>query len=120
MPIATTNLATLLNDPDLLRSQSYVAGQWIDANDGATFPVTNPARGDIIANVADLTRTETARAIDAAHLVQKEWSSRTGKEKAAILRRWYDLMVANADPHRRNGQTPGGSTWRNPLWRCLC
>jgi succinate-semialdehyde dehydrogenase/glutarate-semialdehyde dehydrogenase len=92
-----TDLRSLLRDPTLLETRAYVAGEWIGADDGKTFPVTNPARGDVIAQVADLSRAEVARAIDAANTVMKDWAARTGKERAAVLRKWYDLMVANAD-----------------------
>ncbi len=92
-----TNLSDLLNDASLLATRAYLAGDWADADDGATFAVTNPARGDVIAQVADLTRAETARAIDAAYAAQKDWAQWTGKERAAVLRRWFDLMVENAD-----------------------
>ncbi len=92
-----TNLTTLLKDPSLLATRAYLAGEWVDADSGATFEVTNPARGDVIAEVADLSRAEAARAIDAAYTAQKEWAQWTGKERAAVLRRWFDLMVENAD-----------------------
>ncbi|HET7409950.1 MAG TPA: NAD-dependent succinate-semialdehyde dehydrogenase, partial [Paracoccaceae bacterium] len=92
-----TDLSTLLKDPDLLATRAYLAGEWLDADNGATFPVKNPARGDVIAEVADLTRAEAARAIDAAYAAQKEWAAWTGKERAAGLRKWFELMVANAD-----------------------
>ncbi|MFN6951426.1 MAG: NAD-dependent succinate-semialdehyde dehydrogenase [Albidovulum sp.] len=94
---SVTDLRSLLRDPSLLVTQAYVAGQWVDADDGATFPVRNPARGDVICTVPDLGRAETARAIAAADKARHEWAARTGKERAAILRKWYDLMVANAD-----------------------
>ena len=61
-----TDLRMLLKDPSLLQTRAYVAGEWIDADDGTTFPVVNPARGDIIAEVADLSRAEVARAIAAS------------------------------------------------------
>ena len=61
-----TDLASLLNDPELIATKAYLAGEWRDAKDGATFDVTNPARGDVIAKVADLSREECAEAIDAA------------------------------------------------------
>ena len=93
----TTNLSDLLKDPTLLAAKAYVAGEWLDADDGATFAVTNPARGDTIAQVADLSRAETARAIAAAGSAQKDWAAWTGKERAAVLRKWFDLMVENAD-----------------------
>jgi succinate-semialdehyde dehydrogenase/glutarate-semialdehyde dehydrogenase len=92
-----TDLSKLLKDPELLATKAYLAGEWRDAGNGATFPVRNPARGDVIAEVADLSRAEAAEAIDAAYAAQREWAARTGKERAAILRKWYELMVANAD-----------------------
>ena len=92
-----TDLSSLLNDPSLLTGKAYVGGEWIDANNGATFPVTNPARGDVLIEVADLGVDETRQAIESAQKAQKEWAKRTGKERAAILRAWHDLMVANAD-----------------------
>ncbi|MCF6263501.1 MAG: NAD-dependent succinate-semialdehyde dehydrogenase [Xanthomonadales bacterium] len=92
-----TNLISKLRDPSLLVTQAYVAGKWVDADNGATLDVTNPARGDVIAEVADCGVDETRRAIDAAHAAQKEWAARTGKERAAVLRKWFDLMVENAD-----------------------
>ena len=94
---SVTDLASLLKDPSLLVSKAYVAGQWIDAADGATFAVTNPARGDVIARVPDLTRADAARAIEAADIARHEWAARTGKERAAILRKWADLCMANQD-----------------------
>ena len=95
---SATDLRSLLKDPGLLPNKAYVAGQWIDAADGATFAVTNPARGDIIAIVPDLTRADTARAIAAADLARREWAARTGKARAAIMRKWFDLcMAAQAD-----------------------
>ena len=92
-----TTLANLLKDPTLLVTKSYVAGEWIEADDGTTFTVSNPARGDIICKLPNLGRAETARAIAAADKARHEWAARTGKERAAILRKWADLMVANAD-----------------------
>ena len=92
-----TDLLSTLNDPSLLCTQAYVAGEWIDADSGATFDVTNPARGDVLVSLPDLGIDETRRAIDAAEAAQKDWAARTGKERAAVLRKWYDLMVANAD-----------------------
>ena len=92
-----TKLSSLLNDPDLLATKAYIAGDWVDAADGKTFDVTNPARGDVIAKVADLSRAEVAGAIAAAETAQKDWASWTGKERAAVLRKWFDLMVENAE-----------------------
>ncbi|MDF1856260.1 NAD-dependent succinate-semialdehyde dehydrogenase [Pseudooceanicola sp.] len=91
-----TDLKSLLKDPTLLVEAAYLAGDWV-AGDEGTFEVTNPARGDVIARVADLSRAQIAQAIDAAHLAQKDWAAMTGKERAVILRRWYDLMMENQD-----------------------
>ncbi len=92
-----TDLRSMLKDPDLLRAQAFVAGEWTDADSGAVFEVTNPARGDVVGTVPDLGEAEINRAIDAAYTAQKAWAARTGKERAAVLRRWFDLMVENAD-----------------------
>ena len=96
MPSAKTDLKSLLKDPSLLETRAYVNGKWIDGDDG-TFDVTNPARGDVIAQVADLSRAQVGQAIDAAEAAQKEWASWTGKERAAVLRKWFDLMMENQD-----------------------
>ncbi|MCC6000558.1 MAG: NAD-dependent succinate-semialdehyde dehydrogenase [Pararhodobacter sp.] len=93
----STNLRDLLKDPSLLETRAFVAGEWVQADDGATFPVRNPARGDVIAEVADLGRAEAARAIAAADSARRDWGAWTGKERAAVLRKWFDLMMANAD-----------------------
>ncbi|RGP36756.1 NAD-dependent succinate-semialdehyde dehydrogenase [Pseudotabrizicola alkalilacus] len=94
---SVTDLASLLKDPTLLATRAYVAGDWIDADDGDTFAVVNPARGDEIARVPNLGRAETARAIDAANAAMKDWAARTGKERAQVMRKWFDLMMANQD-----------------------
>ncbi|GGD26321.1 NAD-dependent succinate-semialdehyde dehydrogenase [Sinisalibacter lacisalsi] len=95
MPRDATDLASLLKDPSLIATKAFVAGEWIDADDGATFPVTNPARGDVICEVADLGRDETARAIAAAEAAMKGWQALTAKERANILRAWFNLMMEN-------------------------
>ncbi len=94
---SVTDLQSLLKDPTLLPNKAYVAGEWVVAADGATFPVTNPARGDVIAHVPNLTRADAARAIEAADRVRHEWAARTGKERFAVLRKWYELCMANLD-----------------------
>jgi succinate-semialdehyde dehydrogenase/glutarate-semialdehyde dehydrogenase len=96
MTDAMTNLKSLLKDPSLLETRAYVGGQWVDGADG-TFDVTNPARGDVIAQVADLNRAQVAGAIAQAEAAQKEWAKWTGKERAAVMRRWFDLMMENQD-----------------------
>ena len=86
-----------LKDPSLLTGQAYVAGEWIDAPDGKTIPVTDPYDGSLIVNVPNLGPEVVRRAIDKAHEVQKDWAKRTAKERSQVLRRWYDLIIENAD-----------------------
>ncbi len=84
-----------LADSTLFEERAYVNGEWISK--GETFAVTNPATGDVIANVADLDVADTSAAIDAAYTAKADWASWTGKERAGVLRKWFDLMVENAD-----------------------
>ena len=93
----TTNLASLLKDPSLFVTKGYLAGEWMDGEGGATFEVYNPARGDVIAQVADFSRAQAGEALVRAELAQKEWAAMTAKERSVILRRWFDLMMENAD-----------------------
>ncbi|NOD65499.1 MULTISPECIES: NAD-dependent succinate-semialdehyde dehydrogenase [unclassified Ruegeria] len=93
---ATTDLKSLLKNPDLLATRAYIGGQWVDGDNG-TFEVTNPARGDVVAEVTDVSRAQVAGAIAQAEAAQKEWAKLTGKERAVILRRWFDLMMENAE-----------------------
>jgi succinate-semialdehyde dehydrogenase/glutarate-semialdehyde dehydrogenase len=86
-----------LSARNLLEGRSYVNGEWINADSGKTFAVTNPATGEEIIKCADLGQAETARAIDAAYAAQPAWAAKTAKERSAIMRRWYDLIVENAD-----------------------
>ncbi len=97
MPESKTNLASLLNDPTLLVTKGFLAGNWVDGENGATFDVYNPARGDAIAQVSDLSRVQAAAAIAAAEEAQKSWASMTAKERSIILRNWFNLMIENAD-----------------------
>jgi succinate-semialdehyde dehydrogenase / glutarate-semialdehyde dehydrogenase len=96
MTDATTDLKSMLKDPSLLESRAYVDGQWTDGDDG-TFDVINPARGDVIAKVANLSRKQIGKAIAAAEKAQKDWASWTGKERAAVMRKWFDLMMENQE-----------------------
>ena len=86
-----------LKDPTLFKQQAYVAGQWIDADDGKTVDVTNPANGEKLGTVPMCGKAETERAIAAADKAQKAWRDVSAKERAAILRKLNDLMLANTD-----------------------
>jgi len=86
-----------LRDPDLLRPRAFVAGEWVDAADGRTHEVTNPATGEVLGTVPVLGVAETRRAIQAAADAFPAWAARTAKDRATILRRWYELLMANQD-----------------------
>ncbi|HSA03445.1 MAG TPA: aldehyde dehydrogenase family protein, partial [Candidatus Paceibacterota bacterium] len=88
-----------LDDPLLLRTQALIAGAWCDADNAAFFNVYNPATGDCLARVPDLGAHETRRAIDAADTAWPAWPAwraLTGKERAARLRAWFDLLLRHA------------------------
>ena len=82
-----------ITDSALLKTQAYINGQWVDADNGKTVPVTNPANGEVIAEVAKCGTAETRRAIEAAAAAFPEWRKRTAKERAACLRKWFNLMM---------------------------
>ena len=86
-----------LKESTLLRNQGYIGGQWTAADAGGSFRVTNPADGSTVAEVADMGAAETRRAIEAAHRALPDWRRRTAKERATLLRRWHDLIMAHAD-----------------------
>lgn len=82
-----------LRDNSLLKTQAYIDGKWVDSDDKNQFPVDNPATGAVIAEVANCGAAETRRAIEAAEQAMKSWRSRPARERSAILRKWYDLIV---------------------------
>jgi succinate-semialdehyde dehydrogenase/glutarate-semialdehyde dehydrogenase len=84
-----------LENPGLLQTQAYIDGQWVSADNGDTLPVMNPSTGEEIVSVASCGAGETRRAIEAADAALPAWRARTAKERANILRRWYELMMAN-------------------------
>jgi succinate-semialdehyde dehydrogenase/glutarate-semialdehyde dehydrogenase len=86
-----------LKDSELFRQQAFIAGRWCEADNGKSFPVTNPATGEVLAQVPDMEATETRRAIEAAKAAWPEWRRKTAKERATLLRKWYDQMMANVD-----------------------
>ena len=92
---AKTRIA--LEDLDLFRQQCYVNGEWIDAHDGQGIEVDNPATGEIVGTVPALGAEETRAAIEAADAAWAGWRSRPAKERASLMRRWFDLMMANQD-----------------------
>jgi succinate-semialdehyde dehydrogenase/glutarate-semialdehyde dehydrogenase len=86
-----------LQDPDLFRRQAYIGGHWCDADNGATLEVNNPATGEILGTVPMMGAAETRRAIDAAKNAWVDWRRKPAKDRSALLRRWYDLMLANIE-----------------------
>ncbi len=89
--------ALTLNDSSLLRTGAYIDGRWCDADDNGTLPVDNPATGETLAEVARCGQAETARAIDAANAALGDWQKRSAKERAGLLRRWFELCMANQE-----------------------
>ena len=81
----------------LLRDAGYINGVWTSGDATKTFDVLNPATGELLASLPDMGAGETRTAIDAAHAAQPTWAARPAKERSALLRKWFDLMVANAD-----------------------
>lgn len=86
-----------LKRPDLLRTKSYINGQWVDADNGATVDVKNPSNGEVVATVASLSEAETRRAIEGAEVAMKSWQKTTCKERAKVLRDWFNLIMANQE-----------------------
>ncbi|MBL27210.1 MAG: succinate-semialdehyde dehydrogenase I [Rhodospirillaceae bacterium] len=86
-----------LKDAKLFRQQCYVNGEWKDADSGKTLDVTNPANGEVIGTVPDMGAAETRQAIEAANEAWPAWRAKTAKERAGILRKWFELMLANTD-----------------------
>ena len=86
-----------LNDSELFRQQAYIGGRWCEADNGTSFQVTNPATGEVLGQVPDMGAAETRRAIEAAKAAWPGWRHKTAKERANLLRKWHDLMMANLE-----------------------
>ena len=86
-----------LNDPTLFRQQAFIDGRWRDASSGETLGVTNPANGQQLGSVPKMGAEETREAIDAAARALPAWRALTARERATILRRWFDLMMEHQD-----------------------
>ena len=86
-----------LQDPGLLRNQSYINGQWVAAVGGATFAVINPANGQELARVADHGAIQTVQAIEAAEIAMANWRKRPAKERSQVLRRWFELVMQHQE-----------------------
>ena len=86
-----------LQDQSLFRQQCYIDGAWADADSGETIDVTNPANGEVLGTVPKMGADETRRAIEAADVAFRAWRAKTAKERAAVLRRFYELMLENQE-----------------------
>ena len=92
-----THTGVELKDAGLFRDACFIDGAWVGSSSGSSIAVDNPATGEIIGAVPSLGRAETRQAIDAADRAFQEWRKKTGKERAAVLRKWFDLMMANQE-----------------------
>ena len=95
--ISTVPTGVSLKDSKLFRQANYIDGAWVNAKSGATIDVDNPATGEIIGTVPKLGRAETERAIDAASRAFPAWRRKTARERAVVMRRWFELMLASQD-----------------------
>ena len=86
-----------INDMKLVREQCYINGEWVDAVSGETIEVTNKATGEVLGTVPKMGAAETRRAIEAANKAMPAWRAQTAKERAIILRNWYNLMLENQE-----------------------
>lgn len=89
------DIRSKLSDPYLFCEQGYIDGAWVDADGGGKVDVTDPATGDVVGTIPDMGADETRRAIEAANAAWPAWRAKTAKERSAILRKWFDLMMEN-------------------------
>lgn len=87
----------MLSDTTLLRTQAYINGQWVDAKNGSTVAVINPATGEKIADIPQMGRLEAEQAVGAAHAALATWRQVSAKQRSQIMRKWFDLMMAHQD-----------------------
>src|SRR5262245_35889001 len=97
-----------ISDPKLFREACYVGGKWLGHAGGAVIRVENPATGELVGHVPKLGAAETANAIDAASAALPAWRALTARDRSVILRRWFDLMLANQDDLARLMTTEQG------------
>ena len=103
----------------MFRERCYVAGQWIDADSGRTFPVNNPADGSVLGTVPELGAAETRRAIDAAAAALPAWRASAPANGAQILRRWFDLCMENKTTSRPSSRSSRASRCAKPAARSI-
>jgi succinate-semialdehyde dehydrogenase/glutarate-semialdehyde dehydrogenase len=103
-----THAGVILKDPAIFRQACYIDGAWVTAGSGATITVDDPATGQAVGVVPRLGAAETRQAIDAASQALPAWRKKTAKERAAVMRRWFDLMVENREDLARLMTTEQG------------
>ncbi|MDP7583771.1 MAG: aldehyde dehydrogenase family protein, partial [SAR324 cluster bacterium] len=86
-----------MKDASLFRQQVYINGKWLDADSGETTDITNPSTGEVLGTVPNCGAAEAKRAIESANAAWPIWRSKTAKERAVIMRRWYELMMENQE-----------------------
>ena len=96
-PKAASPRPPVLKDATLFRDRAYVNGEWVEADNGRRFAVDNPGDGSVVGTVPDMGAAETARAIAAAEAALPAWRALPAKERSRIVRKWYDLIMANVD-----------------------
>ncbi|QLE98240.1 NAD-dependent succinate-semialdehyde dehydrogenase [Neptunomonas phycophila] len=90
-------VALMLKDMSLLKDRCLVNGQWVEAGNKSTIDVINPATGDVITSIPHLSASEIPAVISASQVAQREWAAMAAKERSKILRRWFELLLENAD-----------------------
>ena len=86
-----------ISKQELIKTQAYIDGKWCDSDSGDTFDVTNPANGEVVASCASCGTDETRRAIEAADKALHTWRKRPVKERAGLLRNWFNLMMESQE-----------------------
>ena len=104
-----------LKDPTLFREACYVNGEWIAADSSETIDVTNPATGDVLGTIPKMGADETRRAIEAANAAYPAWRAKTAKERATILRKWFDLMMENQEDLARMMTAEQGKPFKESM-----
>jgi succinate-semialdehyde dehydrogenase / glutarate-semialdehyde dehydrogenase len=96
--VLSNSLRDRLKEPSLLSDRSLIAGEWLaESETGNVFDVLNPSNGQVVATLPDMNMVEVDRAVEAAYWAQKQWARRSGKERAAVMRKLFDLVISNAD-----------------------
>lgn len=104
-----------LKDPTLFREACYIDGKWLAADSNQTIDVTNPASGEVLGTIPKMGADETRRAIDAANAAYPAWRAKTAKERASILRKWFDLMMENQEDLARMMTAEQGKPFKESM-----